>query len=613
MSEDVIFQSWFQSKLSDLLGFPAGEEMMNYILAFESAREIREHLFSLLDPSDPSTKSFLDEFFARWRPPQQVSAQDAQLYKKEEVAKVHSPDVRKKTTNKSKNSPQSIFVNERNKGIPKGSPEPKFMAESKNHNPSKLLNSMLADDGSKMDVDKEMEGSRRTPPPSKMIVDTRGAEFLDKNALMPCEKKGESPFKAKHLKYVPLYSADGKVKSDVVQLDGRHPCKCLAQKHMLINNCAECGRIVCAQEGAGPCIFCGNLVCSREDMEAIERDSKKSKKLHEKLLAQTYEEDKEEDASLQKAIAHKERLLEYDKNCTRRTKVLDDEADYFSDNRWLSKKDRDTLAKREKELREKRHTSRLDKKFTLDFAGRQVVEEERADDYMYDPEDAVVQSVMNPGTRENPNPDMFANENPLLDPRLNVPPPQYTSSDSSVTDSLKAQHKYITECMEKTVPRVQDQELQQVTDKGVCMSMHQPWASLLVHGIKKLEGRSWYTPHRGRLWIASTVKEADKDMIRYTEEQYRCLYPNEDLVFPDVYPAGALLGCVNVVDCATNEEYFAKNPDVGEENDSAYLFVCENAVPLKIKFQMKGKHKTYKLEKHVHDAAKKNLLAGRNL
>ena len=60
-------------------------------------------------------------------------------------------------------------------------------------------------------------------------------------------------------------------------------------------------------------------------------------------------------------------------------------------------------------------------------------------------------------------------------------------------------------------------------------------------------------------------------------------------------------------------EYFEKNPDVKEENESAYLFVCENPDQLQIKFAVKGKHKTYKLEKQVHDAAKKNLLSGRNL
>lgn len=43
-------------------------------------------------------------------------------------------------------------------------------------------------------------------------------------------------------------------------------------------------------------------------------------------------------------------------------------------------------------------------------------------------------------------------------------------------------------------------------DQGICMSMHQPWASLVVHGIKQVEGRDWETKHRGRLWIASTKR-----------------------------------------------------------------------------------------------------------
>lgn len=38
-------------------------------------------------------------------------------------------------------------------------------------------------------------------------------------------------------------------------------------------------------------------------------------------------------------------------------------------------------------------------------------------------------------------------------------------------------------------------------DKMMCLSMHQPWASLLVYGIKRVEGRGWNTDFRGRLWI----------------------------------------------------------------------------------------------------------------
>lgn len=38
-------------------------------------------------------------------------------------------------------------------------------------------------------------------------------------------------------------------------------------------------------------------------------------------------------------------------------------------------------------------------------------------------------------------------------------------------------------------------------DKMTCLTMHQPWASLLVYGIKRAEGRGWNTDFRGRLWI----------------------------------------------------------------------------------------------------------------
>lgn len=63
----------------------------------------------------------------------------------------------------------------------------------------------------------------------------------------------------KKTKFVNLYAQEGQDKLAVL-LPGRHSCECLAQKHKLINNCVSCGRIVCEQEGSGPCLFCGNLV-----------------------------------------------------------------------------------------------------------------------------------------------------------------------------------------------------------------------------------------------------------------------------------------------------------------------------------------------------------------
>lgn len=54
----------------------------------------------------------------------------------------------------------------------------------------------------------------------------------------------------------------------------------------------------------------------------------------------------------------------------RRTKVIDDESDYFTVNSvWLSKAEREKLQQCAEELQAKRHASRLDRRVTLDFAG----------------------------------------------------------------------------------------------------------------------------------------------------------------------------------------------------------------------------------------------------
>lgn len=61
-----------------------------------------------------------------------------------------------------------------------------------------------------------------------------------------------------------------------------------------------------------------------------------------------------------------------------RTHVLDDERDFFAvdTTSWTSAEEKEALQQREKELREKKFGSRWNKAFTLDIAGRKVVEEQ---------------------------------------------------------------------------------------------------------------------------------------------------------------------------------------------------------------------------------------------
>jgi hypothetical protein len=58
----------------------------------------------------------------------------------------------------------------------------------------------------------------------------------------------------------------------------------MAAKHALVNNCLQCGRIVCQQEGMGPCAFCGACVVDPSHQELLSRNSKQTKIFLEKMM-----------------------------------------------------------------------------------------------------------------------------------------------------------------------------------------------------------------------------------------------------------------------------------------------------------------------------------------
>ena len=110
------------------------------------------------------------------------------------------------------------------------------------------------------------------------------------------------------------------------------------------------------------------------------------------------------------------------------------------------------------------------------------------------------------------------------------------------------------------------------------LSMHQPWASLLVFGLKRIEGRAWPTDYTGRLWIhATSTKPTAKEIevlltmhlslrgvihrsctwrlhvLQEMQSFYRQIHEAEGRdITPNVpasYPTSVLIGCVDVVAC----------------------------------------------------------------
>lgn len=578
MAEKV--ENWTCEELGKL-GIDASIDVARYILSIETAEELEEYMLELLDGTDPKNKKFIKELVMKWRPYNNAKADPkVQVYQKSDQDDSYIAGKEKK---KSFNAPK----------------------EKKTAQKHVIINGY--------DVQHRGILPGEEPPEQPLPVPTR---------LQQTEKD------VKKKKFVPLFSKEGQALS-VVQLAGRHICECQAAKHKLINNCTRCGRVVCDQEGSGPCLFCGNLVCTREEEEILSRGSKKSEKLRQHLMKDMpsqllsgviFSGDRDYlpndrakiKESYVQAEKHKDKLLEFDRTSVRRTQVIDDEADYFStdSNQWLSKDDRELLRKREEELRSQRHVSRKDRKITLDFAGRQVIEEDPSKTVnMYDVNDEIVQQVNfgarpkeKHGSKVSGKGGSSDKDDYLVNPGIQIDAPKFIPQKSSKHGDISSKTKEVTA---RVSSRIQDRELQEMSDDGMCMSMHQPWASLLIAGIKIHEGRTWYTAHRGRLWIAATAKSPDPAEIAELEHMYKTVYKGHNLQFPSHYPVGCLLGCVDVVDCLSQETYQEQFPD--GESGSPFVFICENSQELIVKFPVKGKHKIYKLEAHIHKAAKKGL------
>jgi hypothetical protein len=143
-----------------------------------------------------------------------------------------------------------------------------------------------------------------------------------------------------------------------------------------------------------------------------------------------------------------------------------------------------------------------------------------------------------------------------------------------------------------------------IVDSGMCLSMHQPYASLLVANIKKHEGRNWPTDHRGRLWIHAAA--AKPIGLSEVEAHYRQFVP-ESTKFPTHYPTGVLLGYVTVTDCLDKVQYRDRYPPEQRQESSEYSFICEGGRELPLLLAMEGRAKVFKLEKKIWQAAKKQL------
>lgn len=141
----------------------------------------------------------------------------------------------------------------------------------------------------------------------------------------------------------------------------------IATQHSLVTNCLHCGKILCELEGGSVCTFCGTTTGIK---------TKRSPQMTEEL---------------QRAIEHKNKLLNYSQTGAQRTvvwglcdffffhkmayfcNILDDQADYYAISNWMTPEERERIKKQEEKMRAAKDKSNRKTKLIFDFAGRKVI------------------------------------------------------------------------------------------------------------------------------------------------------------------------------------------------------------------------------------------------
>ena len=88
------------------------------------------------------------------------------------------------------------------------------------------------------------------------------------------------------------------------------------------------------------------------------------------------------------------------------------------------------------------------------------------------------------------------------------------------------------------------------------ITIKQPWASLIVEGIKDIENRTWPTKFRGRVLIHAGAKWDDnhREMSRlFTRNQWDFLSREKQFEMSGgTLPLSQIIGSVEIVDCMIN-------------------------------------------------------------
>lgn len=319
MGDDASARKALEGHLASLLGFDEVSDVFDHLVTIETEDDLLEYLSALLGLEGAAVGDFVDDI---WR-----------FQRGEELVNISVMEENSEAGNSAVDTPQVDATPKRAATSARKEREEKKVEQEL---AALKLDSSKADTAvdkrTKLSIAREQKQQQK-----EKKADARANEAAGRNAGKSAAEAVSKPTrntKETRMDDVPKLPQRGK--ASVV-------CGCFGTVHKPLTNCLHCGRIACEIEGYGFCGFCGYLI---EKVALAERNR---------------------DGTFDKALLHKERLLKFDREFTKRTHVYDDQADYFSNttSTWLDERERNDAEEkdeaRRKDIHErKKHTLTLD-------------------------------------------------------------------------------------------------------------------------------------------------------------------------------------------------------------------------------------------------------------
>jgi hypothetical protein len=123
------------------------------------------------------------------------------------------------------------------------------------------------------------------------------------------------------------------------------------------------------------------------------------------------------------------------------------------------------------------------------------------------------------------------------------------------------------------------------------LSISQPWASLVIMGVKRLETRPWQTRYRGPLAIHASKNFSRAARMLCLQEPCRSALQSAGVDVWSRLPCGVILGVVELVDCVRVEEFGEVPADelsLGDFRPGRWVWRFENPKLLPAKITYRG-------------------------